>query len=331
MGYCKLPTTSFTRAHLLLAHTAMAPNMTLPHVLLLVFDDMRPWFKPFSDSGIDAPNLASLAASSTSFHNTFVQQAVCGPSRNSFMSGRRPSSTRTWNFKTSFRKSGIDTQGVPGSAWRTLPQSFKEAGYLTLGMGKLFHPGSPASNDCPTPHPASGEPDCPSWSTSFETASPANVTLDKKPVLRCGGVGGNGMAQCKFDYVNPDAQIFTVRQATLSNGTVVEASPACADLSDEKCTDEWLAESAVKTLRTAAAACAPPAHQTCFVSSLALLVTVAPHRRRTTPLHSPRWQLAALFLRGRLPQAAPLLAAAAALPGQVPRPAATKARGAHRA
>jgi hypothetical protein len=62
------------------------------------------------------------------FNNTYVQQAVCGPSRNSFMSGRRPSSTRTWNFKTSFRESGVDAHGVPGSSWSTLPQAFKEAG-----------------------------------------------------------------------------------------------------------------------------------------------------------------------------------------------------------
>lgn len=229
-------------------------SMTLPHVMLLVFDDLRPWFKPFSDSGIAAPNLAALAASSMTFHNTYVQQAVCGPSRNSFMSGRRPSSTRTWNFKTSFRQSGIDTKGVPGSEWRTLPQSFKEAGYLTLGMGKLFHPNSPYANDCPDPHPDDGAPDCPSWTTSFVTSAPANVTLDGKPVLRCGG-GDN--ASCDFDYVNPDAQIFTQRPVTLSNGTVVEASPACADLADAKCTDEWLAEAATATLRAAAAASRP--------------------------------------------------------------------------
>eukprot|EP00966_Prymnesium_polylepis_P098884 2290015-Prymnesium_polylepis.1 len=119
-------------------------------------------------------------------------------------------------------------------------------------MGKLFHPGSPAANDCPTPHPAhGGTPDCPSWTTSFETSAPANITLDRKPVLRCSGT------TCEFDYVNPNAQIFTQREATLSNGTVVEASPACADLGDKKCTDEWLADAVVLTMRAAAAASRP--------------------------------------------------------------------------
>ena len=178
------------------------------------------------------------------------------------MSGRRPSSTRTWNFKTSFRESGVDAHGVPGSSWSTLPQAFKEAGYVTIGMGKLFHPGSPKSNDCPQPHPKTGAVDCPSWSTSFETAQPANVTLDGHTVLECGsgkagtreGAAGveSGKVSCSFTYVNPNAQIFTKRPATLENDTTVEVSPACAALPDANCTDEWLADAALPTLRAAA-------------------------------------------------------------------------------
>ena len=41
-----------------------------PHILLLVFDDMRPWFKPFADSGIEAPNLEALASTSKIFRNS---------------------------------------------------------------------------------------------------------------------------------------------------------------------------------------------------------------------------------------------------------------------
>jgi hypothetical protein len=36
-----------------------------------------------------APNLEKLASESMVFNNTYVQQAVCGPSRNSFMTGKR--------------------------------------------------------------------------------------------------------------------------------------------------------------------------------------------------------------------------------------------------
>ena len=34
---------------------------------------------------------------------------MCGPTRNSFLSGRRPATTKVWNFKSSFRD-------VPGGA-----------------------------------------------------------------------------------------------------------------------------------------------------------------------------------------------------------------------
>ena len=37
-----------------------------------------------------APNLAKLAASGMQFNNSYVNQAVCSPTRNSFMSARAP-------------------------------------------------------------------------------------------------------------------------------------------------------------------------------------------------------------------------------------------------
>ena len=176
------------------------------NILLLVFDDLRPWFLPFSDSGIAAPSLAGLAGSSLTFNNTYVQQAVCGPSRNSFMSGRRPSSTRTWNFKTSFRESGVDTHGVPGSSWSTLPQAFKEAGYVTIGMGKLFHPGSPKSNDC---HDRNDNHRC--WNSLFADAAQRwwrNVRLLTTAGLR--------MSVAQLDLKHPPAHVLP-RSPTATN------------------------------------------------------------------------------------------------------------------
>ena len=222
-----------------------------PNILALAFDDLRPWFLPFQDSSIAAPSFLRLAKGALAFNRTYVQQAVCSPSRNSFMSGRRPDSTRVYNFKTSFRESGVDASGKPGSEWVALPQAFKQAGYLTVGMGKLYHPGHPNNNDCSHPEAAGG---CPSWTTTFNTTAPANVTLEnhgEHPVLTCIG------ADCQFRYVNPDAQIFFKENRTLVNGTTVEAQPACAALADDKSTDEWLADAAVTTLRAVAGASAP--------------------------------------------------------------------------
>jgi iduronate 2-sulfatase len=90
------------------------------------------------------PNLDKFAESALVFHRAYCQQAVCSPSRNSFMSGRRPDTTKVWNFINHFREKGI------GSEWMSLPQWFKEHDYITLASGKLFHPAHPPQDDYPT-------------------------------------------------------------------------------------------------------------------------------------------------------------------------------------
>ena len=144
------------------------------NLLVVVCDDMRPWFEPFSNSGVHAPNLHALAKTAMVFNNTYVQQAVCSPSRNSFMSGRRPDSTKTWNFQTSFRSAGVDTTGAQGIAWTAWPEAFKKAGYNTIGLGKVYHPQHPLDNDCLDPN-AGTMAGCRSWSTTFQTNAPATV------------------------------------------------------------------------------------------------------------------------------------------------------------
>ena len=60
------------------------------NLLVIVCDDFRPMIAPFTDRyGVKADNLAKLGKESMVFNNTYVQQAVCGPSRNSFMTGKR--------------------------------------------------------------------------------------------------------------------------------------------------------------------------------------------------------------------------------------------------
>ena len=124
------------------ALVATPPRPERPNVLLMLCDDLRPWMPFYGDQmGVQAPNLAKLAATGMTFNNTYCQAAVCSPTRNSFMTGRRPDSTRIWNFKGSFRTVGIDQSGKRGSEWQTLPQAFKVSGYTTTGLGKTFHPG----------------------------------------------------------------------------------------------------------------------------------------------------------------------------------------------
>ena len=85
--------------------------------------------------------------------------AYCAPCRNSFLSGRRPDTTKAWEFIDHFRQTGAGTAN--GAGWQSLPQFFKNKGYLALGSGKLFHPGLPPDNDYPN-----------SWTSPYPYFSP---------------------------------------------------------------------------------------------------------------------------------------------------------------
>jgi hypothetical protein len=107
------------------------------NVLFVIFDDLRVLHGAWGQeqpNGPWTPNTDGLAKKSLIFDRAYCNQAVCGPSRASLVSGRRPDSTEMWNFVGGFRK-------TPGAdKWNTWPEYFKKRGYYTKGCGKIFHP-----------------------------------------------------------------------------------------------------------------------------------------------------------------------------------------------
>eukprot|EP01059_Diplonema_ambulator_P015734 TRINITY_DN2691_c0_g1_i1.p1 TRINITY_DN2691_c0_g1~~TRINITY_DN2691_c0_g1_i1.p1 ORF type:complete len:508 (+),score=182.61 TRINITY_DN2691_c0_g1_i1:44-1525(+) len=124
--------------------TSLVPVVLAVHnVVLVIVDDFRPevMAKPYNQSYMQTPYLDKFLEESVVFNRAYCQQAVCGPTRNSFLSGRRPQKTQVWNFINSFRDVGPD--------WVSFPEYFKNHGYTTLGCGKVYHPDSPPNNDQP--------------------------------------------------------------------------------------------------------------------------------------------------------------------------------------
>jgi iduronate 2-sulfatase len=128
-----------------------------PNVLFIAVDDLKPMLGCYGDPVIKTPRIDSLAAQGTTFLNAHCQQAVCGPSRASLLTGLRPDQTKVWDLKTRIRKALPDVV--------MLPQHFKENGYESVGIGKVFDPRSvegrekddPASWSRPYIHPAENE------------------------------------------------------------------------------------------------------------------------------------------------------------------------------
>ena len=112
----------------------------LKNVLFIAVDDLRTELEIYGSDYVKTPNIDALASESIVFERAYCQVAVCSPSRASLLTGRRPDTNRVWR---------IDTEEY----WRlytnatTIPQYFKENGYITVGMGKVFHPGLPSGND----------------------------------------------------------------------------------------------------------------------------------------------------------------------------------------
>lgn len=80
-------------------------------------------------------------------NNHVVTSTVCSSAH---AQSCRPDTTRVWNFADHFRQPvSAPGGGAGGEDWLALPQYFKHNGYLTLGSGKLYHPGVPPDNDCP--------------------------------------------------------------------------------------------------------------------------------------------------------------------------------------
>jgi iduronate 2-sulfatase len=105
-----------------------------PNVLFLMSDDMRVELGCYS-SRFDArtPNLDALAHSGVRFDRNYCQFPLCNPSRSSLMTGRHPTTTGVLGNRTAFRDAHPD--------WISLPQLFKQNGYVSCRTGKIFHGG----------------------------------------------------------------------------------------------------------------------------------------------------------------------------------------------
>ena len=147
------------RAEEKLAHLI---NITQGHprrknVLFIMSDDLRPqlgsyWNRhfpnPFTNLRPHTPHLDRLASSSLLLTRAYVQYSLCGPSRASMLTGRRPDTVTTWKLETKFREVQRN--------FTTLPQYFKDNGYISINLGKIFHQGHGWTNDYLSwdiPHP----------------------------------------------------------------------------------------------------------------------------------------------------------------------------------
>ena len=154
-------------------------------ILLIAIDDLRPQLACTEVPGtirptMSTPHICALAGDALLLERSQVAMATCSPSRHvddcggvcvcsicqrvhvsrfslpispalphrtSLLTGRHPGTTHIWDLYSYFRT-------IPGLAnATTFPQYFKDRGYHTFGMGKIFHPGTASG---------AAQPGCPS-------------------------------------------------------------------------------------------------------------------------------------------------------------------------
>jgi iduronate 2-sulfatase len=110
-----------------------ASSANRPNVLFICVDDLKPLLGCYGDKSIKSPNIDRLAQHGLLFEHAYCNQAVCAPSRNSLLTGLRPTTSGIYDLGTNFRASTPDAV--------TLPQYFMNQGYRAEGLGKIFHVG----------------------------------------------------------------------------------------------------------------------------------------------------------------------------------------------
>ena len=156
------------------------------NALLVVVDDLRPNIAAHGSKFMVTPHMDALAASGVLFQRAYAQYSLCGPSRTSFLSGRRPDATRAWSFQNHFREGA-------GADWTSLPEHFRRNGYRTLAAGKLFEKGLPPNL---TPRSSSERTQVKSASDAVLAHLPRNLTTNGWPRLaRRSDERGHGRAR----------------------------------------------------------------------------------------------------------------------------------------
>lgn len=164
------------------------------NILFIISDDLTTTaVSSYGNKVCNTPNIDQLASEGLMFTKAYCQFPVCGPSRASFMTGYYPHATNT--FKYTSGREGI------GDERKTWAQSFKENGYYTARVSKVFHMKVPGDIE----KGSDGADDPASWNERYNSQAPEWKTKGEAELVQGnpdGTIerkGGNVMTIVKAD------------------------------------------------------------------------------------------------------------------------------------
>ena len=236
----------FLTSLLLLNSTLLAKEVKKPNVLFIVVDDLNAWIGHHKIHPLaKTPHMDRLAASGLSFTNAHCSAPVCVASRASFMSGVHPS------------KSGLYTNAGWKSAHKVISETphmlelFKQAGYNTLGAGKIYHNWVSDTTDVKL------KPALPLLhSTWYDRYLPQESAMPSAAMLPDGeGYGMPDTGRGNIYYPFPDGGTRLRKELGVQNGISLSAGAVDrSKLRDGKMPDEVIAEWGVNEIKKLAQA-----------------------------------------------------------------------------
>ncbi|RTE53163.1 DUF4976 domain-containing protein [Arenibacter aquaticus] len=136
-------------------------SLKKPNVLFIIADDLTATaVSSYENVAANTPHIDRLASEGTKYTRAYTQYPVCGPSRASLLFGYYPNATGTYGYV-----SGRDNVGA---SRKSLPELFKDNGYYTARVSKIYHMGVPIDIETGS----NGKDDEASWTERFNSQGP---------------------------------------------------------------------------------------------------------------------------------------------------------------
>ncbi|MCP4310163.1 MAG: sulfatase [Bacteroidetes bacterium] len=151
-----------------------------PNVLLIISDDLNTRIGPYMEIDRHTPHLDRLASEGIRFTRTYCQYPVCGPSRASMMSGLYPETSGV--LRNNDRPGSYRVENPSLSNHPSVAGFFREQGYYTARVSKIFHMGVPGGIE--RGDPGGDDPD--SWDYAYNVLAPETSSQGKLELLSPG-------------------------------------------------------------------------------------------------------------------------------------------------
>lgn len=206
------------------------PPASTKNVLFIAVDDLKPFIAAYGDPIAKTPNLDRLASRGSLFTNAYCQQAVSGPSRASLLTGTCPDRTQVWDLNTLIRSKNPDAL--------TIPQYFRQNGYTTYGIGKIFDPRS-----------VDKDQDVASWSVPYDNLELYYNKAYEKPIYSFYQLPQTReqMQTLEKEFTAAGMKPQQVRNAVLQK---IKPSTECVVVDDDAYSDGAIANGAIQYIKS---------------------------------------------------------------------------------